>query len=121
MPTCSRRARRGLSRGGQSAPLQGARRDDGSSRAADDEPSAAEIVEAIEATPAEVIVLPNNPTAVATAEQAVALASRPARVVPARSIQAGFAAIVGYVPTNTPEQNEAVMLTTSPRSSSPAR
>ena len=76
-------------------------------------PSAAEIVEAIEATPAgEVIVLPNNPNVVATAEQAVALASRPARVVPARSIQAGFAAIVGYVPTNTPEQNEAVMLAT---------
>ena len=43
-------------------------------------PSAAEIVEAIEATPAgEVIVLPNNPNVVATAEQAVALASRPAR------------------------------------------
>jgi fatty acid kinase len=76
-------------------------------------PSAAEIVEAIEATPAgEVIVLPNNPNVVATAEQAVELASRPARVVPARSIQAGFAAIVGFVPTNTPEQNEAAMLDT---------
>jgi DAK2 domain fusion protein YloV len=74
-------------------------------------PSAAEIVEAIEATPAgEVIVLPNNPNVVATAEQAVELASRPARVVPARSIQAGYAAIVGYVPTNSPEENESAML-----------
>jgi fatty acid kinase len=74
-------------------------------------PSAAEIVEAIEATPAgEVIVLPNNPNVIATAEQAVGLASRPARVVPAPSIQAGFAAIVGFVPTNPPDQNEAAML-----------
>jgi dihydroxyacetone kinase-like predicted kinase len=62
-----------------------------------------------------VIVLPNNPNVVPTAEQAVELASRPARVVPARSIQAGFAAIVGFVPTNTPEQNEAAMLDTLER------
>jgi fatty acid kinase len=74
-------------------------------------PSAAEIVEAIEATPAgEVIVLPNNPNVVATAEQAVELSSRPARVVPARSIQAGYAAIIGYVGTNSADENESAML-----------
>jgi dihydroxyacetone kinase-like predicted kinase len=53
-------------------------------------PSAAEIVEAIEATPAgEVIVLPNNPNA--------------------RSIQAGYAAIVGFVATNSADENESAM------------
>jgi uncharacterized protein len=74
-------------------------------------PSAAEIVEAIEATPAaEVIVLPNNSNVVLTAHQAAELADRPVRVVPSRSVQAGFAAIVRYIPTNSPEQNEADML-----------
>jgi hypothetical protein len=74
-------------------------------------PSAAEIVEAIEATPAaEVIVLPNNSNVVLTAKQAAELADKPTRVVPSRSVQAGFAAIVRYVGTNSPEQNEADML-----------
>jgi uncharacterized protein len=74
-------------------------------------PSAAEIVEAIEATPAaEVLVLPNNSNVVLTAQQAAGLAAKPARVVPSRSVQAGFAAIARYVPTNSPERNEADML-----------
>jgi DAK2 domain fusion protein YloV len=73
-------------------------------------PSAAEILEAIEATPAtEVIVLPNNANVVSTAEQAVGLASKPARVVPSGSVQAGFAAIVRYVATNGADENEAAM------------
>jgi DAK2 domain fusion protein YloV len=73
-------------------------------------PSAAEIVEAIEATPAaEVIVLPNNSNVIATAEQAVGLASRPARVVPSRSVQAGFAAITRFISTSTPDENERAM------------
>jgi DAK2 domain fusion protein YloV len=74
-------------------------------------PSAAEIVEAIEATPAaEVIVLPNNANVILTAEQAAELASKPVRVVPSRSVQAGLAAIGRYISTNSPEQNEADML-----------
>lgn len=74
-------------------------------------PSTAEIVEAIDATPAaEVIVLPNNSNVISTAEQAAGLASKPARVVPSRSVQAGFAAIVRYVSTNSPDENEAAML-----------
>ncbi|CAN5243839.1 DAK2 domain-containing protein [soil metagenome] len=74
-------------------------------------PSAAEIVEAIDATPAaEVIVLPNNSNVISTAEQAIALASRPARVVPSRSVQAGFAAIVRFLSTSSPDENEAAML-----------
>ncbi|MBA3333306.1 MAG: DAK2 domain-containing protein [Actinobacteria bacterium] len=74
-------------------------------------PSAAEIVEAIEATPApEVIVLPNNSNVILTAEQAAGLSTKPVRVVPSRSVQAGFAAVARYIPTLSPEENEAAML-----------
>jgi DAK2 domain fusion protein YloV len=73
-------------------------------------PSAAEIVEAIEATPAaEIIVLPNNSNVIATAEQAMGLTSRPARVVPSRSVQAGFAAMVSFLSTSSPDENERAM------------
>jgi hypothetical protein len=74
-------------------------------------PSTAEIVAAIDATPAEeVLVLPNNSNVVLTAEQAAALSTKPVRVIPSRSVQAGLAAIGRYIPTNTPEQNEEDML-----------
>jgi uncharacterized protein len=74
-------------------------------------PSAAELVEAIDATPAaEVLVLPNNSNVISTAQQAAELATRPARVVPSKSVQAGFAAISRFVSTNSPEENESVML-----------
>ena len=74
-------------------------------------PSTAEIVDAIESVPApEVIVLPNNSNVVLTAEQAVGLSSKPVRVVPSHSVQAGLAAMGRYVPTNPPEVNERDML-----------
>jgi DAK2 domain fusion protein YloV len=73
-------------------------------------PSAAEIVAAIDSVPAaEVIVLPNNSNVVLTAEQAAVHAKKSVRVVPSRSVQAGLAAIGRYVSTNTPEQNEQDM------------
>ena len=73
-------------------------------------PSAAEIVAAIEAVPApEVIVLPNNDNVILAAEQAAELASKPARIVPSRSVQAGFAAMTPFVSTNAPEENEQAM------------
>ena len=74
-------------------------------------PSAAEIVEAIDATPAEeVLVLPNNSNVISTARQAAELATRPARVIPSGSVQAGFAAITRFISTNSPEENETAML-----------
>ena len=74
-------------------------------------PSAAEIVAAIDAVPsAEVIVLPNNSNVILTAEQAALHATRSVRVVPSRSVQAGLAAMGRYVSTNIPEQNEQDML-----------
>jgi uncharacterized protein len=74
-------------------------------------PSTAEIVEAIEATPAEeVLVLPNNSNVILTAEQAAELSSKPVRVIPTRSVQAGLAAMGRFVSTNPPAQNEQDML-----------
>ncbi|MBM2821860.1 MAG: hypothetical protein HW413_606 [Thermoleophilia bacterium] len=74
-------------------------------------PSAAEIIDAIDAVPsAEVIVLPNNSNVILTAEQAALHTSKAVRVVPSRSVQAGFAAMVRFVSTNTPDQNEQDML-----------
>jgi uncharacterized protein len=74
-------------------------------------PSTADIVAAIEATPATaVLVLPNNGNVLLAAEQAAGLASKPVRVIPTRSVQAGLAAIVRYLPSLSAEENEAAML-----------
>ena len=73
-------------------------------------PAAAELVEAIEAASAgEVLVLPNNPNVVLTAEQAAELATKPVRVVPATSIQAGLAATVAFDPSRSAEENAVAM------------
>jgi DAK2 domain fusion protein YloV len=73
-------------------------------------PSAADIVEAIDAVPAdEVLVLPNNSNVILTAEQAAALSAKAVRIVPSRSVQAGLAAMTGYMPGNTLEENELGM------------
>lgn len=74
-------------------------------------PSAADILEAIEAVPTDdVLVLPNNSNVVLTAEQAAALSEKSVRVVPTRSVQAGFAAMSRFVSTASPEENESAML-----------
>ena len=74
-------------------------------------PSTEDIVRAIEATPAtEVLVLPNNSNVILTAEQAAKLATKPVRVIPSRSVQAGLAAIVRYLPSLGAAENEAAML-----------
>jgi DAK2 domain fusion protein YloV len=74
-------------------------------------PSTADIVAAIDATPAtEVLVLPNNKNVILSAEQAAALATKPVRVIPSRSVPAGLAAIVRYLPSNSAAENEEAML-----------
>ena len=74
-------------------------------------PSTADILAAIEATPAtEVLVLPNNSNVILSAEQAAALAGKPVRVIPSRSVPAGLAAIVRYLPSLDAAENEAAML-----------
>ena len=74
-------------------------------------PSTADLVAAVEATPATaVIVLPNNANVILSAEQAVSLAGVPARVVPTRSVQAGLVAMVAYDPQRSAADNEEAML-----------
>ncbi|HEU0303689.1 MAG TPA: DAK2 domain-containing protein [Gaiellaceae bacterium] len=73
-------------------------------------PSAADILEAIDASPAaEVVVLPNNGNVIMSAEQAASLARKPARIVPTRSIQAGLSALLVYDPDVPAADNEAAM------------
>jgi len=73
-------------------------------------PSTAEILAAVEATGApEVIVLPNNSNVLLAAEQAAAHASKPVRVVPTRSIQAGIAAMVAFDGHGDAAANAAAM------------
>jgi DAK2 domain fusion protein YloV len=74
-------------------------------------PSTADLVNAIDAVPAdEVLVLPNNSNVILTAEQAAEVSAKTVRVVPSRSVQAGLAAMSRYVPTNSPDENEQAML-----------
>jgi DAK2 domain fusion protein YloV len=73
-------------------------------------PATADLVAAIDAVAAdEVIVLPNNPNVLLAAEQAVGLSTRPARIVPVRTIQAGLAAMVSFDPSRTADENAAEM------------
>jgi uncharacterized protein len=73
-------------------------------------PATADLVAAIEATPADdVIILPNNSNVLLSAEQAAGLVSKRVRVVPSTSVQAGLAAIVRFVSSEPLEVNEAAM------------
>ncbi len=75
-------------------------------------PSTADLLEAVEATGAEeVVLLPDNPNVVLAAEQAARLAGRPVEVVPTRSLQAGLAALVAFNPERAAEENAAEMST----------
>jgi dihydroxyacetone kinase-like predicted kinase len=74
-------------------------------------PSTADIVAAIQATPAtEVLVLPNNSNVILSAEQAAKLVDKQVRVLPSRSVPAGLSAILRYLPSLSAEENEAAML-----------
>jgi fatty acid kinase len=74
-------------------------------------PSAADILEAIDAVPTEdVLVLPNNSNVVLTAEQAAALSEKRVRVIPSKSVQAGLAAMARFVSSASREENERAML-----------
>jgi dihydroxyacetone kinase-like predicted kinase len=74
-------------------------------------PPTADLLAAVEAVPAsEIVLLPNNANVVMAAEQAARLAAKPVHVVPARSLQAGLAALVAFNPERTAEDNAAEML-----------
>src|SRR5204862_7483547 len=73
-------------------------------------PSTAQILEAVEAAPAEeVVVLPNNGNIVPVAEQVAPLTSKSVRVVKTTGIAEGFGALLGYDPQASVEDNHASM------------
>jgi DAK2 domain fusion protein YloV len=73
-------------------------------------PSTEELLEAIEKTRAEeVVVLTNNDNVVLAARQAARLAQIPVQVIPSSSIQAGLAAMLAYEPTAGGQPNAAAM------------
>jgi DAK2 domain fusion protein YloV len=73
-------------------------------------PSTADLLEAIEATDAdEVVILPNNKNIVPVAGQAAAHAGKPVRVVPTRGMVAGLAAMMVYDADAPAEANAKAM------------
>jgi len=73
-------------------------------------PSTAELLEAVEADPAEeVVLLPNDRNVHMAAEHAVENASKPVRVVPTVSLQGGLAAMVAFDEALSADENAEAM------------
>ncbi|HKA85780.1 MAG TPA: DAK2 domain-containing protein [Acidimicrobiales bacterium] len=73
-------------------------------------PSTAELLAAVEAVPAdEVVILPNNKNIIPVAEQVDAHTDRAVRVVPTRGIAEGFAALMSYDPEAGADENAKEM------------
>jgi DAK2 domain fusion protein YloV len=73
-------------------------------------PSTAQLLEAVEAVPAdEVVILPNNKNIVAVAQQVDAATDKKVTVVPTHSVTQGLAALLTYDPQSTAEANAAAM------------
>ena len=69
-------------------------------------PSTAELLEAVEAAPAdEVVILPNNKNIIPVAEQVDAQTDKTVRVVPTRGVAEGFAALLAYDPEADADDN----------------
>ncbi|MCU1449745.1 MAG: domain fusion protein YloV [Acidimicrobiales bacterium] len=73
-------------------------------------PSTAQILEAVEAAPAEqVVVLPNNKNIIPVAEQVGALTAKQVRVLKTKGIAEGFAALMEYDPQADVDGNAEAM------------
>ncbi len=73
-------------------------------------PSAAQLLEAVETLGAEeVVILPNNGNVILTAEQAAGMSTLHIAVVPSRSIPSGLAAMVAYDPDEDAVGNARAM------------
>jgi fatty acid kinase len=71
-------------------------------------PSTYELLAGIHAAPgAEVLVLPNSPNVILSAERAAGLSEKPARVVPTTAPQEGLAALLSFDPGTGCEANAA--------------
>jgi len=74
-------------------------------------PSTAELLAAVEAVPADhVVILPNNKNIIPVAEQVDAETSKTVMVVPTKGITEGFAALLAYDPEADAAENAAEML-----------
>ena len=79
-------------------------------------PSTAQILEAVEAAPADaVIVLPNNKNIIAVAEQVQDLTDKTVRVVKTVGVAEGFAALMEYDPEASAEENAQTMARSADR------
>jgi dihydroxyacetone kinase-like predicted kinase len=73
-------------------------------------PSTAELLAAVQAVPAEeVVILPNNKNIIPVAEQVDAHTDRVVRVVPTRGIAEGFAVLMCYDPEARADENAKEM------------
>ena len=73
-------------------------------------PSTAQLLEAVEAAPAnDVVVLPNNKNIIPVAEQVDAMTTKNVRVVPTRGVAEGFASLLAYDPEGTAASNVGAM------------
>ena len=69
-------------------------------------PSTAQLLEAVEAAPADdVVILPNNKNIIPVAQQVDAMTTKSVRVVPTRGVAEGFASLLAYDPASTAESN----------------
>jgi uncharacterized protein len=73
-------------------------------------PSTGELLEAVEATPAdELLILPNNPNVILAARQVASMTDRPIHVVPTRNCAEGFASLLGLDPSDAVTENVRAM------------
>jgi DAK2 domain fusion protein YloV len=73
-------------------------------------PSTGELLEAVEATQAdELLILPNNPNVVLAARQVASMTSRPVHIVPTRNCAEGIAALMELDPERSAEANAGPM------------
>jgi len=77
-------------------------------------PSTAQILEAVEAAPADaVVILPNNKNIIPVAEQVAPLTAKSVKVVRTTGIAEGFGALLGYDPQATVDENSEAMTQTA--------
>jgi DAK2 domain fusion protein YloV len=79
-------------------------------------PSTAQLLEAVEAAPAdEVVILPNNKNIIPVAQQVDAMTAKSVRVVPTRGVAEGFAALLEYDPESPVDGNATAMAAAAER------
>jgi DAK2 domain fusion protein YloV len=77
-------------------------------------PSTGELLEAVQATQAdELLILPNNPNVVLAARQVASMTDRPIHIVPTRNVAEGVAALFELDPAQSAADNAATMTTAS--------